>query len=65
MSHKCPYCGSTDFQKIDPPNGDTFFLMSVNRETMRTNPIEGAFIDAYACFDCKGIVLKSEFIEHD
>lgn len=59
---KCPYCGSSNFQKLDPPNGDTFFLMSADRNNLTKNTLDGAYINAFGCYDCKGIKLTTDFL---
>lgn len=55
---KCPYCGSTTFDKFIPRKGDKMFIGSADTKTGVIYADDGFICDLYVCKECGNVHLQ-------
>lgn len=58
---KCPYCGSEEFDKLQPSDGDMFALAEIDSKKHIISSTKALAVEVYGCAKCNGIFLKSNF----
>lgn len=58
LLEKCPYCGSTLFEKFKPEKGNVMFISSADTETKQIFSDSGFICDLFVCNNCGNIHLK-------
>lgn len=53
---RCPICGASDMQELNPSAGDSFIITEVKSKTKEFIPTSGVAIKLNSCMHCGCII---------